>query len=151
MSKVCRLFEVDYACFPSYPPAACKSLSRIAESLACRKSRPLVPLVPLAQTRQTAGVRRAAPTMATPHSRSPPTSSTAALVTRERAVAAERVGAREGDARSSGGRRTCGTEGRFGYLIATMARLFEARHLYGGYVLPTTEEGKSKVATDVLL
>jgi hypothetical protein len=34
------------------------------------------------------------------------------------------------------------------YLIATMARLFEARHLYGGYVLPTTEEGKSKVATE---
>ena len=34
------------------------------------------------------------------------------------------------------------------YLIATMARLFEARHLYGGNVLPTTEEGKSKVATE---
>ena len=25
MSKLCQLFEVDYACFPSYPrPAACK-------------------------------------------------------------------------------------------------------------------------------
>ena len=34
------------------------------------------------------------------------------------------------------------------YLIATMARLFGARHLYGGNVLPTTEEGKSKVATE---